>query len=157
MSDSKSIGRSVKRLEDRPLLMGKGRFVADLAFPDMLEGCICPQPARPRRNPRHRQDRSARASGRACCHHSFRSSPIHAGPEGAAAGTEPVIVESPAHQTGRGATASKQHLASAAAQQIVEDRKTHKNGADEGHRLPNTRPPVRNGVHEGHATKPYRE
>ncbi|HZD27316.1 MAG TPA: molybdopterin cofactor-binding domain-containing protein, partial [Xanthobacteraceae bacterium] len=44
MSDSKSIGRSVKRLEDRPLLMGKGRFVADLGFPDMLEAAFVRSP-----------------------------------------------------------------------------------------------------------------
>ncbi|HYZ44071.1 MAG TPA: xanthine dehydrogenase family protein molybdopterin-binding subunit, partial [Xanthobacteraceae bacterium] len=44
MSDSKSIGRSVKRLEDRPLLMGKGRFVADLVFPDMLEAAFVRSP-----------------------------------------------------------------------------------------------------------------
>src|ERR1700720_2173840 len=30
------IGRSVKRLEDRPLLTGSGRFAADIAVPDML-------------------------------------------------------------------------------------------------------------------------
>src|SRR6516164_8462990 len=30
------IGRSVKRLEDRPLLLGHGRFAADVAVPDML-------------------------------------------------------------------------------------------------------------------------
>jgi carbon-monoxide dehydrogenase large subunit len=30
------IGRSVPRLEDPPLLTGKGRFVADLSFPDQL-------------------------------------------------------------------------------------------------------------------------
>jgi CO/xanthine dehydrogenase Mo-binding subunit len=40
VSDNKSIGRSVKRLEDRPLLMGNVRFVADLAFPDMLEAAF---------------------------------------------------------------------------------------------------------------------
>src|SRR6478609_4956927 len=44
VSDSKSIGRSVKRLEDRPLLMGKGRFVADLAFPGMLEAAFVRSP-----------------------------------------------------------------------------------------------------------------
>ena len=44
VSDSKSIGRSVRRLEDRPLLMGKGRFVADLAFPDMLEAAFVRSP-----------------------------------------------------------------------------------------------------------------
>src|SRR6266481_7201 len=30
------IGRSVKRLEDRPLLTGSGRFAADVMVPDML-------------------------------------------------------------------------------------------------------------------------
>src|SRR5258707_15621124 len=30
------IGRSVRRLEDRPLLTGAGRFAADVAIPDML-------------------------------------------------------------------------------------------------------------------------
>src|SRR5205823_13121437 len=30
------IGRSVKRIEDRPLLTGAGQFVADLAVADML-------------------------------------------------------------------------------------------------------------------------
>ena len=30
------IGQSVKRLEDRPLLTGSGRFAADVAVPDML-------------------------------------------------------------------------------------------------------------------------
>ena len=30
------IGRSVKRIEDRPLLTGAGRFAADLAVADML-------------------------------------------------------------------------------------------------------------------------
>src|SRR5947207_5864078 len=30
------IGRSVKRLEDRPLLTGSGRFAADITVPDML-------------------------------------------------------------------------------------------------------------------------
>src|SRR4029077_10934419 len=30
------IGRSVKRLEDRPLLTGSGRFAADVTVPDML-------------------------------------------------------------------------------------------------------------------------
>src|SRR6516162_6651806 len=31
-----AIGRSVPRLEDPPLLTGRGRFVADLAFPHQL-------------------------------------------------------------------------------------------------------------------------
>src|SRR5436309_14527748 len=30
------IGRSVKRLEDRPLLIGNGRFAADIKVPEML-------------------------------------------------------------------------------------------------------------------------
>lgn len=30
------IGRSVRRIEDRPLLTGNGRFAADITFPDML-------------------------------------------------------------------------------------------------------------------------
>jgi len=32
----KYIGRSVTRLEDRPLVTGKGRFVADVSFPNQL-------------------------------------------------------------------------------------------------------------------------
>ena len=31
--DGKFVGRSVPRLEDRPLLTGRGRFAADIAFP----------------------------------------------------------------------------------------------------------------------------
>src|SRR5215204_6915490 len=30
------VGRSVPRLEDRPLVTGRGRFAADIAFPHML-------------------------------------------------------------------------------------------------------------------------
>src|SRR5690242_21789220 len=30
----KYVGRSVPRLEDRPLLTGQGRFAADISFPD---------------------------------------------------------------------------------------------------------------------------
>jgi aerobic carbon-monoxide dehydrogenase large subunit len=44
VNESKSIGRSVRRLEDRPLLTGKGRFVADLAFPGMLEAAFVRSP-----------------------------------------------------------------------------------------------------------------
>jgi carbon-monoxide dehydrogenase large subunit len=44
VSDGKSIGRPVKRLEDRPLLTGKGRFVADLVFPGMLEAAFVRSP-----------------------------------------------------------------------------------------------------------------
>src|SRR4029078_9935043 len=32
----KFVGRSVTRLEDRPLLLGQGRFAADVNFPDQL-------------------------------------------------------------------------------------------------------------------------
>ncbi len=31
-----SIGRPLKRLEDRPLLTGAGRFAADIAFPGQV-------------------------------------------------------------------------------------------------------------------------
>ena len=31
---AKFVGRSVPRLEDRPLLLGQGRFAADVSFPD---------------------------------------------------------------------------------------------------------------------------
>jgi len=44
VSDGKSIGRPVKRLEDGPLLTGKGRFVADLVFPGMLEAAFVRSP-----------------------------------------------------------------------------------------------------------------
>jgi aerobic carbon-monoxide dehydrogenase large subunit len=44
VSKSKSIGRPVRRLEDRPLLTGTGRFVADLAFPGMLEAAFVRSP-----------------------------------------------------------------------------------------------------------------
>ena len=30
---AKFVGRSVPRLEDRPLLLGQGRFAADISFP----------------------------------------------------------------------------------------------------------------------------
>ena len=32
----KFVGRSVQRLEDRPLVTGAGRFAADISFPDQL-------------------------------------------------------------------------------------------------------------------------
>jgi carbon-monoxide dehydrogenase large subunit len=38
------VGHSVKRLEDRPLLTGAGRFVADLRFADMLEAAFVRSP-----------------------------------------------------------------------------------------------------------------
>src|SRR5262249_10498106 len=38
------IGQSIKRLEDRPLLTGYGRFVADLRFPEMLEAAFLRSP-----------------------------------------------------------------------------------------------------------------
>src|SRR5262245_65329612 len=42
--DVKYIGHSVKRLEDRPLLTGAGRFVADLRLPDTLEAAFVRSP-----------------------------------------------------------------------------------------------------------------
>src|SRR5262245_39169652 len=44
VQETKSIGRPVRRLEDRPLLTGKGRFVADLVFPGMLEAAFVRSP-----------------------------------------------------------------------------------------------------------------
>jgi len=44
VQDTKCIGHSVKRLEDRPLLVGKARFAADLAFPGMLEAAFVRSP-----------------------------------------------------------------------------------------------------------------
>jgi CO/xanthine dehydrogenase Mo-binding subunit len=35
-SKQKFVGRSVRRLEDRPLVTGGGRFAADISFPDQL-------------------------------------------------------------------------------------------------------------------------
>ena len=44
MQDTHYIGRSIARIEDRPLLTGAGRFVADLRFPDMLEAAFVRSP-----------------------------------------------------------------------------------------------------------------
>src|SRR5262245_18948235 len=44
VQDVKYIGHSVKRLEDRPLLTGAGRFVADLRLPDTLEAAFVRSP-----------------------------------------------------------------------------------------------------------------
>ena len=44
MTRSRYIGHSIKRLEDRPLLTGHGRFVADLRFADMLEAAFVRSP-----------------------------------------------------------------------------------------------------------------
>ena len=44
MQAANYVGRAVKRLEDRPLLTGNGRFVADLTFPDMLEAAFVRSP-----------------------------------------------------------------------------------------------------------------
>jgi aerobic carbon-monoxide dehydrogenase large subunit len=38
------IGKPVRRIEDRPLLTGAGRFVGDLRFPDMLEAAFVRSP-----------------------------------------------------------------------------------------------------------------
>jgi carbon-monoxide dehydrogenase large subunit len=42
--EAKYIGQPVKRIEDRPLLTGAGRFIADLRFPDMLEAAFVRSP-----------------------------------------------------------------------------------------------------------------
>ncbi|HEX7203925.1 MAG TPA: molybdopterin cofactor-binding domain-containing protein, partial [Xanthobacteraceae bacterium] len=44
MTATRYVGHSVKRLEDRPLLTGAGRFVADLRFADMLEAAFVRSP-----------------------------------------------------------------------------------------------------------------
>ena len=44
MAEIRFIGRAVKRLEDRPLLTGAGRFVDDLRFHGMLEAAFVRSP-----------------------------------------------------------------------------------------------------------------
>ena len=44
MTDNRYIGKSVKRIEDLPLLQGRSRFVDDLQFPDMLEAAFVRSP-----------------------------------------------------------------------------------------------------------------
>jgi carbon-monoxide dehydrogenase large subunit len=44
VSETAYIGKSIGRLEDRPLLTGGGRFVGDLRFPDMLEAAFVRSP-----------------------------------------------------------------------------------------------------------------
>ncbi len=44
MQETKYVGHSIKRLEDRPLLTGSGRFIADLRFADMLEAAFVRSP-----------------------------------------------------------------------------------------------------------------
>ena len=44
MTATRFVGHSIKRLEDRPLLTGAGRFVADLRFADMLEAAFVRSP-----------------------------------------------------------------------------------------------------------------
>jgi carbon-monoxide dehydrogenase large subunit len=44
MKPSTHIGKSVKRIEDRPLLTGEGRFVGDLHMPGMLEAAFVRSP-----------------------------------------------------------------------------------------------------------------
>jgi aerobic carbon-monoxide dehydrogenase large subunit len=41
---TKYVGQPIKRIEDRPLLTGAGRYVADLRFPDMLEAAFVRSP-----------------------------------------------------------------------------------------------------------------
>src|ERR1700730_11140370 len=42
--ETRYVGHSVRRIEDRPLLTGAGRFVADLRFADMLEAAFVRSP-----------------------------------------------------------------------------------------------------------------
>src|SRR5436190_14536679 len=44
MQNAKYIGQAIKRIEDRPLLTGAGRFVGDLKFSDMLEAAFVRSP-----------------------------------------------------------------------------------------------------------------
>ena len=44
MTETRCIGTSIARIEDRPLLTGNGRFVADLHFPGMLEAAFVRSP-----------------------------------------------------------------------------------------------------------------
>jgi len=44
VNDTTYIGKPVRRIEDRPLLTGAGRFVGDLRFPDMLEAAFVRSP-----------------------------------------------------------------------------------------------------------------
>jgi aerobic carbon-monoxide dehydrogenase large subunit len=44
VTGSRYIGHSIKRLEDGPLLTGRGRFVGDLRFPDILEAAFVRSP-----------------------------------------------------------------------------------------------------------------
>jgi len=39
-----AIGEAIKRIEDPRLLVGKGRYVADLSVPGMLEACVVRSP-----------------------------------------------------------------------------------------------------------------
>jgi len=42
--DTRYVGHSIRRIEDRPLLTGAGRFLADLRFADMLEAAFVRSP-----------------------------------------------------------------------------------------------------------------
>jgi len=44
MTDYRYIGKPIKRIEDLPLLQGRGRFVDDLQFPDMLQAAFVRSP-----------------------------------------------------------------------------------------------------------------
>src|SRR4029078_4875496 len=44
MADYRYIGKPIKRIEDLPLLQGRGRFVDDLQFPDMLQAAFVRSP-----------------------------------------------------------------------------------------------------------------
>ena len=44
MSSARYIGTSFKRIEDIPLIRGRGRFIDDLKFPDMLHAAFVRSP-----------------------------------------------------------------------------------------------------------------
>jgi len=44
INSSVAIGEGIKRIEDPRLLVGKGRYVADLSVPGMLEACVARSP-----------------------------------------------------------------------------------------------------------------
>ena len=71
-------GASVKRKEDPALLTGRGRFVDDIELPGMLHAVVLRSPHAPRRDPRHRQERGARAARRARGVHLCRPAGIDA-------------------------------------------------------------------------------
>ena len=63
VSNARYIGKSFKRIEDIPLLRGRGRFVDDLQFPGHAACGVRAQPACARADPRHRHERGDARAG----------------------------------------------------------------------------------------------